>query len=245
MSGERRVRHRFFVPPDQIQADTVFFADDQAHQIHSVLRLRKGDTVIVFDGVEAVDHVVALTGRSEGQITGTQAQPPEPTTRLVAYPSLLQRDKFELVLQKLTEVGVAAVVPVLTARGLVRRLPDEHRQTRWGAIVREAAEQSGRGRVPGLAPAMRFGEAIGRATVEGTVVIAFEGERAHRLCQALEAAHPTVSLFVGPEGGFDPEEVACARQAGAQIVTLGPRVLRAETASVVLAALALYELELR
>jgi 16S rRNA (uracil1498-N3)-methyltransferase len=239
------VRHRFLVRPDQIRADTVIFSDDQAHQIHSVLRLRKGDTVHVFDGVEAVDHVVALTARSEGQITATAAQPPEPTTRLVVYPALLQRDKFELVLQKLTEVGVAAVVPVLTTRSLVHQLPDEHRQIRWRAILREAAEQSGRGAVPELGPAMRFDEAIGRATAEGSVVLAFEGERCHHLGQALQTAHSTVSLFVGPEGGFDPEEVDRARQGGAQIVTLGPRVLRAETASVVLAALVLYELELR
>jgi 16S rRNA (uracil1498-N3)-methyltransferase len=239
------VTHRFFVPPEQIQAHSVVFSDDQAHQIHSVLRLRTGDTVKVFDGLEAVDHVVALSGRSTGQITGTAPQPPEPTTRLVVYPALLQRDKFELVLQKLTEIGAAAIVPVLTARGLVRHPPDEHRQTRWRAILREAAEQSGRGVVPELAPAMRFDEAIERASAEGTVVMAFEGERCRRLGEALGSAQPTVSLFVGPEGSFEAEEVACARQAGAHIVTLGPRVLRAETASVVLAALSLYELEVR
>jgi 16S rRNA (uracil1498-N3)-methyltransferase len=239
------VTHRFFVPADQIHTNTVTFSDEQAHQIHNVLRLRKGDTVIVFDGAEAVDHVVALTGRSEGQLTGTAAQPPEPTTRLVVYPALLQRDKFELALQKLTELGAAAVVPVLTSRGLVRRPPDEHRQVRWRAILREAAEQSGRGVVPALAPAMGFDEAIGHAAAVGTVVLAFEGERNLRLGTALKSAGPTVSLFVGPEGGFEPGEVACARHAGAHVVTLGPRVLRAETASVVLAALALYELELR
>ena len=75
-------------------------------------------------------------------------QAAEPRTRLVVYPALLQRDKFEPVLQKLTEIGAAAIVPLLTARGVVREAPDEHRQMRWRSILRESAEQCGRG-VPG------------------------------------------------------------------------------------------------
>src|SRR5207237_744744 len=118
--------------------------------------------------------VVQLVGPKEGTIVGTRPQPPEPKTRLVVYPALLQRDKFEPVLQKLTEIGAAAIVPVLTARCLVREPADDQRQARWRAILREAADG--------------------------------------------------------------------AEHAGAHLITLGPRVLRTETASPLLAALVLYEL---
>jgi 16S rRNA (uracil1498-N3)-methyltransferase len=130
---------------------------------------------------------------------------------------------------------------VVTTRSLVRTGPDATRAARWTAILREAAEQSGRGIVPSLLPTLSLTEAL--ATAEGARVMAFEGERRSTLREALADRPPTISLFIGPEGGFAPEEVACATDAGARLVTLGPRTLRAETAAVVLAALALYETE--
>ncbi len=236
------MKHRFFVSGEQVQGDAVIFSTEQWHQLHAVLRMRIGDTVRVFDGVEPVDRGVELVGPATGRVIDLQPQPPEPRTRLVMYPSLLQRDKFELVLQKLTEVGAAAVVPVLTARSLVREPPDDRRQTRWRAILREATEQCGRGVVPELLPTVDLPHAIECAAGEGRVVMAYEGERRGTLREALDGAPRTVSLFVGPEGGYAPEEAAAAGQAGAYLVTLGPRVLRTETASPLLAALVLYEL---
>jgi 16S rRNA (uracil1498-N3)-methyltransferase len=236
------VKHRFFVSGDQVQGDAVTFSTEQWHQLHTVLRLRIGDSVGIFDGVEPVDRRVELVGPATGRVVGVGSQPPEPRTRVVVYAALLQRDKFELVLQKLTEVGAAAIVPVLTARVLVRQPPDAGRQVRWRAILREAAEQCRRGIVPELRPALDFGEAIVQASGEGTVVMAYEGERRRALREALDGAPGTVSVFVGPEGGYTPEEAAAAGQAGARLITLGPRVLRSETASPLLAALVLYEL---
>jgi 16S rRNA (uracil1498-N3)-methyltransferase len=237
------VKHRFFVASEQVQGDAVNFTDDQAHQIRNVLRLRAGDTVRVFDGTAAVDRVVELIPPASGRVVDAVAQAPEPTIRVVAYPALLQRDKFESVLQKLTELGVGAVVPVLTARSLVREPPDEHRLARWRSILREAAEQSGRGIVPELVAALPFSAAIARAVAEGTVLMACESEHERTLREGLRGAQRTVSVFVGPEGGYTPEEAAAAEQLGVQLITLGPRILRTETASPVLAALVLYELE--
>jgi 16S rRNA (uracil1498-N3)-methyltransferase len=131
---------------------------------------------------------------------------------------------------------------VLTSRTIVREAPDEKRQVRWRAILREAAEQCGRGVVPELLPALPFSQAIERASAESTVVMAYEGERRRTLAEALAGARPIVSLFVGPEGGFAPEEVEQAQAAGVRLTTLGPRILRSETASPLLAALVLYEL---
>ena len=196
----------------------------------------------VFDGSEPVDHVVELIGPARGRIVGRCHQAPEPHTRLVVYPALLQRDKFEQVLQALTTLGACAIVPVLTSRALVRQAPDAPRLARWQAIVREAAEQCGRGVVPMLGPALSLPAALAQAAIAGRVIMAYEGERQTTVREALVDTGPDVALFVGPEGGYAPEEVIRARAAGAHLVTLGPRVLRTETASPVLAALVLYEL---
>lgn len=247
-------QHRFFITADQLDGSTVRFSNEQAHHIRSVLRLRAGDLVRVFDGVKAVDRVVQLVTASEGTIIGERAHAEEPAARLVVYPALLQRDRFEQVLQKLTEIGAAAIVPLLTTRGLVREPPDEPRLARWRAILREAAEQSGRGVVPALLPGARLEEALAKA--EGIRLVAYERERNRHLQEILRAqpgapsderpdtlrSKPaTVSAFVGPEGGFTPEEAECAARAGAHLITLGPRVLRSETAAAMLAALVLYE----
>jgi len=233
--------HRFWVAADQLQGDEVRFTDEQAHQLRAVLRLRAGAEVRVFDGVAPVDRVVELQPNLDtGLIVGEAAQAPEPRVRLVVHPALLQRDKFEMVLQKLTEIGAAAIGPVITARSLVREAPDEGRYARWRAILREAAEQSGRGAVPELLPAVPLTVALAHA--QGRIVMAYEGERCRRLRDALEDRPRQVALFVGPEGGFTPEEVACARSARASVVTLGPRMLRAETAALLAAGLVLHEL---
>jgi 16S rRNA (uracil1498-N3)-methyltransferase len=235
-------QHRFLVTSDQIQGDLVSFSPEQWHQLHAVLRLRPGDRVRVFEGAEPLDRVVELIGVAAGRVVESLPQAAEPRTRLVVYPALLQRDKFESVLQKLTEIGAAAIVPLLTVRGVVRDVPDDRRQIRWRAILREATEQCGRGVVPELVGGLPFAPALERATAEGTVLVAYEGERQRSVHAALAGAQRTVALFVGPEGGFAPEEVACANEAGARLVTLGPRILRSETASPLLAALVLYEL---
>jgi 16S rRNA (uracil1498-N3)-methyltransferase len=231
--------HRFLTT--ERHGDEVEFSTAQARQIERVLRLRPGDRVRAFDGEGPIDLVVVLTGPSVGHIVERCPQPPEPRTRLVAYPALLRRDKFEPVLRKLTELGVASIVPVLTARGLVREPPDAARLARWQAILQEATEQSGRGRVPRLHAAMQFDEAVRRASQEGATVLAYEEERHATLREALRDAGDTVSIFVGPEGGYTREEARLAREIGARVITLGPRVLRTETASPVLAALVLHE----
>jgi 16S rRNA (uracil1498-N3)-methyltransferase len=234
--------HRLLVTPDALRADGVDLSDQQAHQLRHVLRLRSGDRVRVFDGLEPMDLVVELTGPRSARVVERCAQPPEPRHAVLAYPTLLQRDKFEVVLQKVTEVGVAAITPVLTERGLVREPPDARRIARWKSILREATEQCGRGHVPVLRPTLKFEAALRQAVAESRTLVAYEGERDGRLREALAGAPERVSMFIGPEGGYSVREVEVAREIGAYVVTLGPRILRTETASPVLAALVLYEL---
>lgn len=236
--------HRFLVPAEGWHGDSVEFSQHQAHQLKRVLRLGPGDKVRVFDGQRPCDAVVELVSERHGRIVCEAPQAAEPRTTVVVYPALLPRDRFEMVLQKLTEVGASAIVPLITQRTLVREPPEEQRLARWRAILAEASEQSGRGRVPELGQALPFSSAMREA--RGTRLLACAAEAGLSLPEALgQATPPTVSLFVGPEGDFEPAEVALARAAGAAIVSLGPRILRAETASPIFAALVLYELERR
>src|SRR4051794_31128078 len=108
--------HRFLVDADAIVGEQVTFSDLQAHQMRHVLRLRPVDQLAVFDGEQPADLLVELTSPTEARVLEAGAQPAEPRTALVAYPALLQRDRFEVVLQKLTELGAQAISPVITAR---------------------------------------------------------------------------------------------------------------------------------
>lgn len=227
--------HRFFLPPDSIRGDEVSIPDEQARQIRTVLRLRRGDHILVLDN-SGMEYVVRLRSSTEGSIEKLRRNETEPALRLVLYQGILKGPKLEFVLQKGTEIGIGRFVPVVTERSVAGE-PGESKQRRYDAIVREAAEQSGRGRIPEIAEAKTLADALTAA--EGKLVIPWEEEHDRRLVGLRAAPGETLSLFIGPEGGFSPGEVEAARSAGALPVTLGPRILRAETAAIVAASLLL------
>ena len=263
--------HRFFITPDQLHGLIVRFDDDQAHQMRRVLRLRPGERVLALDG-QGWQYDVLLEDVSNSRVTGLVAAQTaatgEPRVRLTLFQSLLQRDKFEWVLQKGTEIGVAEFVPMITRRSLVRDADDvgANKLERWRRIIKEAAEQSGRGVLPTIGAAVPLAVALaglpspqpsptGRGDAEGgrdrgfaeaatRALMAWEGEPERTLRQALGETNglTNVALFIGPEGGYEAAEVEAATSHGVTAFTLGRRVLRTETAAVVGAALVLYEL---
>jgi 16S rRNA (uracil1498-N3)-methyltransferase len=240
--------NRFFVSTSDFEGDRVRLSREQAHQVRQVLRLRPGDRIVVLDG-QGSEYEVTLTAVSQseaaGQITNRRNAPGEPTAQLTLFQSLLAREKFEWVLQKATEVGVMQFVPVLTERSLVRtKRIDEGKLDRWRQIVTEAAEQSHRGRIPKLDPTVTFGDAVSSLKDFDRCLIAAPS-KAVTLGDALRdvgGGVASIALMIGPEGGFTDEEVAMACAQGAVAVGLGPRILRTETAAVVVCALVLYEL---
>lgn len=233
--SRRLTVHRFFLPTECLTGDAVSIPPDQARQMRSVLRLGPGDAIIVFDG-SRLDYVVRLLSATEGVIEERRSNSAEPSTRLVLYQGMLKGQKMDFVLQKGTEIGIAEFVPIITERTVAGE-PGEARQRRHRMIVQEAAEQSGRGRVPEISPAMPLHQALLRA--EGTLVVPWEEECDAHLSSIASSPDETISLFIGPEGGFSAGEIVAARAAGAHSVTLGPRVLRAETAGLVAASLLL------
>ncbi|MFU8827489.1 MAG: RsmE family RNA methyltransferase [Brevefilum sp.] len=246
--------HHFFIPPDSIHGQEVTFPHPLAHQIWHVLRLREGDRVAVLDNSgKRFTVVLGDTGGEQvltGQILRADTVTSEPHTHLALYFGLSSREKVEWILQKGTEIGVSAFCPFISSRTLVTS-PDfsTKKLARWERIIQEAAEQSGRGRLPALNAPENLLKCILMAQSEYDLcLMAWEG--ASRDDFKLGELRPrfgrdSIALFVGPEGGFSAEEVDAAMEAGVQIVSLGARILRMETAALVFPALVLHELETR
>lgn len=243
--------HRFFIPPDWFTPPTVYLRGNLVHQIKTVLRLQPAEEIVVLDN-SGQEWRVQLTdfGRAEirGQLVATQPTQGEPTVYLTLYQGTLKGQKFESVLQKGTELGVCRFVPTLCQRSVVSKQADlTPKQARWERIIQEAAEQSRRGRLPVLAPAAPLVQAIRQASQEAPpdslLLLPWEEASEPSLKTVLTAVKPTsVAVFIGPEGGFTTEEAVLARQAGIHLVTLGPRILRAETAGLAVCSAILYEL---
>jgi len=242
--------HRFFVSEENLRGQQVVFTSRQAHQIRNVLRMISGDHVVVLDNT-GCEYTVILTkvGRQDvvGEVISRQQAQAEPNTQIKLYQSLLAREKFEWVLQKCTEVGVASFVPIVTERSIVRRQDaiTPRKLSRWRDIITEAAEQSGRGRIPQIEDPVNFADAVSRLGDFDRYLIGTLGTNGVSIKEVLQFGSDepvTVALFIGPEGGFTDGEVAGACSQGATAFSLGKRVLRTETAAVVASAVILYEL---
>lgn len=250
--------HRFFVPPEWLQGEKVEITGPLTHQIRNVLRLKAGDRVILLDN-SGWEYQVELGEVSRGRVVGQMRQKSlaqsEPRTKITLYQSLLRGRAFESVLEKCSEVGVVAFVPVVAARCIVSTLEDieEKKLERWRRIIVEAAEQSRRGRLPVLRPALLLRQAWQETSRGGLTIVPWEEagsamitqEASNSLGSLLRSIQPTpfsVNLFIGPEGGFTPQEIEQGKRYGAIPVTLGPRILRAETAGLVAATAILYQL---
>lgn len=243
--------HRFFIPPGWIRGETVLLLDDVAHQLRHVLRLRPGARIIVLDdrGWEyEVELMTVEQKAARGAICARRPASGEPSVRLTLAQALLKKDNFEWVLQKGTEIGVTRFIPLITGRTVAVGEDGigPTKQERWARIVREAAEQSRRGALPVIEAPLTLSAALDDSAAADLALIAWEEERAMSLRRAVaplrSADKPHVTVFIGPEGGFTADEVAQARARGAVAVSLGTRILRAETAAAAAALLVLYEL---
>ena len=237
---------RFFATEGAIDGGRITLRDREAHHLAVVLRLKPPEQVIVVDG-SGREHVVRLTTvdprEVQGEIVETRPGVGSPID-LILVQGVAKGAKMDDVVRMGTELGVRAFIPVLTKRAVAE---GRGRAARWRRIAVEAAKQSRRADVPDVEDPLPFPAALDLLSDAGLVLLLWEGERARTLAQALqEAAAPRrVALLVGPEGGFDEAEVAEAVARGAVPVSLGPLILRTETAGMAAVAMVLYELTLR
>ncbi len=223
---------------------------DVAHQMRRVLRLAPGDRVQLLDGegVCCEAEVSAVTAKDVRlTVTGRTLAPGEPKVHITLYQAVLKGERFAWALQKATEVGVAAFVPLITERSIIDDLQVvEAKAERWQRVIQEAAEQCGRGKIPPLLHGQMLRQALKAPAWPGALrLIPWEGERTLTLSHVLSECNlnegARIELFVGPEGGFTDAEVDWARGHDVQPITLGPRILRAETAGLVAAVGILYQ----
>lgn len=236
--------HHFFLSPAAIKGDQIIFPAEVGHQIRRVLRLQENDLVMVLDNT-GMQYTVQLNQGDvvTGSIVSKQSSITEPSTRVWLYLSLSQREKFEWVLQKGTELGAAGFIPVISSRSLMQDVSAvEKKRERWESILKEAAEQSGRGKIPVLAAVMRYPQAMKHCLNQcdlRLIPAVTEGEQNLKASiENLQAA--SIGVFIGPEGGFSPQEVQTACEIGFVPVTLGRRVLRMETAALAALTMILY-----
>ena len=243
-------RRRFFAPPDSFELDCskVTLAAEEARHLLDVLRLNRGDEVFVFDGDgrEFRCTVDEMKRERATLIVNAEVKParPESTLQLTLAVALLKGEKFDLVVQKATELGATRIVPVVTKLADVR-LRDERdgarRVARFRRIAVEACKQSGRARVPEILEPIGFQALIkSKPTIKREWRAMFSERDGTSLNEAIKTlqAHPvSVTALVGSEGGWTDEEIALARDEGWSIVTLGGRTLRAETAAITITAL--------
>jgi len=223
-------RHRFVVPFPLAKGSCIVRDREIVHQIGTVLRLSPGEEIILSDGkgheaTASIENVDKKEIRlSVGEVQENESEPHREVTLCLA---ILKRENFEWAAQKATEVGISRILPLVTKRTVKLDLKRERVQK----ILREAAEQCGRSRVPELAEPVSFDEALS-ISADVKWVCALDPD-AREMGDV--ATGDSVAVFIGPEGGWDPEEIEAARKAGCDIVSLGSLTLRAETAAIIAA----------
>src|ERR1041385_670390 len=237
-------RRRFYAPPSAFKQNTVTLVEDEARHLREVLRLKPGDEVYVFNGAgkEFLSRIEEARRDTSSLAVIREVEParPESHLQLTLATALLKGEKFDLVVQKTTELGVNQIVPVITRHADIR-LRDEpdaaKRVKRWQRIAMEAAKQSGRAVVPNVKEPLKFESLITSDEQNNRLLFAERnGQSLTTVADALLKSQPLTAL-VGSEGGWSDQELQAASEAGWHIVTLGGRTQRAETAAIVVTAL--------
>ncbi len=224
---------RFFIDDTPAVGDATVIEGADARHIAGALRMTIGEALTLCDG-KGTDFACTITGVERESVTlRVETATPttaEPSLAVTLYMGLPKGDKMELIIQKAVELGVTAIVPVATARCIVKLDGKDaaKKQARWQKIANEAAGQSGRGILPVVETPITWKQALARFEQENTL-LCYEGGGAP-IGQLVSPADTAVSLVVGPEGGFDPAEVEAVTAVGGRVATLGPRILRCETA---------------
>lgn len=243
--------HRFFADPSQIKEKEILLTGTDVNHIRNVLRMRTGEEILVSNG-QGTDYHCRLESIDDASVTASimwrldgNAELP---ISITLFQGLPKGDKLEFIIQKCVELGAARIVPVSTRRTIVKldAKKEQAKKKRWMGISESAAKQSGRGIVPEVTRVMDFSEALREAKSMDVCLIPYELakgiEHTREVCTSIKPGQ-SVGIFIGPEGGFEEEEVSQAIEAGAIPLTLGKRILRTETAGMALISVLAYLLE--
>lgn len=241
----------FFVTPAQVKGEYIFVEGSDVNHMKNVLRMRVGEEVTVSDG-NNLQYLCEVDRYEDSEavlrIVEEKGVDTELSSKIYLFQGLPKQDKMELIVQKAVELGAYQVVPVATKRCVVK-LDDKKAKKkveRWQQIAESAAKQAGRGYIPEVSGVMSFKEALAFAKNLDVVLIPYElaeGMKETRKIIASIEPGQSVGIFIGPEGGFEKEEVELAIAQGAKSITLGKRILRTETAGLTTLSVLMFHLE--
>ena len=244
--------YRFFVEPSQIGEKEIRICGSDVNHIKNVLRMKQGEEILISGG-ENLEYTCYIQEMQEEEVTAhimyVQEAGYELPSRIFLFQGLPKGDKMELIIQKAVELGVHQIIPVASRRSVVKldKKKEEKKIVRWQAIAESAAKQSKRMYVPQVAGVMSFGEAVQYAGKLDVVLMPYELAKGMKetkeIIRGIQKGQ-SVGIFIGPEGGFEEEEVRQAVSlAGARPITLGKRILRTETAGLTVLSILMFELE--
>ena len=243
--------YHFFAQHENIHDTYIDITGDDVNHVKNVLRMKTGDELLISSGsnVDYYCHISEMTDDNiRAEIDSIDEEGRELGIKVWLFQGLPKGDKMELIVQKAVELGVYGIVPFAAKRSVVRL--DEKKagkkQIRWQAIAKGAAEQSGRGLIPEVETVKTYAEALEFAKELDVILVPYELEEGMKATMSIiEAIRPgqSVGIFIGPEGGFEEQEIGQARNAGAVPVTLGRRILRTETAGITTLSILMYHLE--
>jgi 16S rRNA (uracil1498-N3)-methyltransferase len=241
--------HRFYIPPNEWQPDALRLTGSEAHHAKNVLRLQPGDKAVLFNGRgrEITAAVVDVAGRELMLRKLHEAETPPLRCRITLAQAIPKGKNMDLIVQKAVEIGASSIVPILSDRTVVRLDPAEAEQKRlkWQTIAIEAAKQCGQNWLPEVGTprtmARFFGE---RHQFELQLIGSLQGDALHlkNVLAQLGDRPQNVLMMIGPEGDFTPAELNLARSSGCRPITLGPIILRVETAAIYCLSVLSYEL---
>ncbi|NBG87935.1 16S rRNA (uracil(1498)-N(3))-methyltransferase [Isachenkonia alkalipeptolytica] len=246
--------HRFFVDKCQVQEESAYITGEDAKHLEKVLRLKVGDIIelVVGEELEYLGEITVVEGKStQVKLLELKQVQRESPLEITLYQGLPKASKMELIIQKAVELGIKRIVPVMNQRSVVQlktKKDQQKKQERWQKIAYEAAKQSKRIKVPEITLPMEFNRALDNSFEEFQIV-AYEDEEKKGIKDLTflhgnkdqEVSRATIGLWVGPEGGFAEQEIESLKKIGANTVTLGPRILRTETAGLALLTMVQYE----
>ena len=232
----------FFVDKDAFSSDPIVISGEEANHIIKVLRMKEGESLTVFDTEgNCADGVIEKIGQKEVSVSVKRRyeSDTEPKLKITLFQGIPKNPKMDLIIQKATELGVTKIVPVNTKR-IVAKIEKDAKMDRLRRIAFEAAKQCGRAYVPKISDPVSFDTAIKMLKECDAAIIPYECEKDGKLTKDLLENATSLGIIIGPEGGFEEDEVEKAEKAGVKRVTLGKRILRTETAGLIASALCLY-----
>lgn len=236
---------RFFVDGEYAVDDVVALKEADSRHFTKVLRGETGDEIQIVAGERVFAATVTETGAVvRARLTAALESYSEAPIDLYLLQGIAKGERMDLVIQKGVELGVKAIIPIAFERCVVqlKGAKAADKQKRWQKIAESAAKQCGRQRITEIMPVSSLAEALARLPKDAKLIMPWEEAEDVTLKKILQSAEPqNAAVIIGPEGGLTEQEVAAARKAGAEVVTLGKRILRTETAAIVVCAIIMYQ----